>query len=75
MLSYEHIFQHSCDRHDFGDRNYGKNTTTKGPHLKLDPTQKRRRRSIDGAVPQVGRLLWFRAAADLPVPVAKGQCS
>ncbi len=46
MLKYERVFQHSCDRHDFGYRNYGKNTKTSGPHLKLDPTQSRKN-SID----------------------------
>ena len=46
MLKYEHTFVHSCDRHDFGYRNYGKNTSTPGPHLKLNPTQARKN-SID----------------------------
>ena len=46
MLKYKAVFQASCDRHDFGYRNYGKNTSTKGPHLKLDPTQSRKN-SID----------------------------
>lgn len=46
MLNYKHVFAHSCDRHDFGYRNYGKNTSTPGPHLKLSPTQARKA-SID----------------------------
>lgn len=46
MKLYEHVFQHSCDRHDFGYRNYGKNTSTPGPHPKLNPTHARKN-SID----------------------------
>lgn len=36
---YSGVFQKSCDRHDFGYRNFGKNTTTKGAHPKFSPTQ------------------------------------
>lgn len=36
--TYNKIFVHSCDRHDFGYRNFGKNTRTKGPHPKLSAT-------------------------------------
>jgi len=46
MLKYKAVFEHSCDRHDFGYRNYGKNTRTAGPHLKLNPTEARKH-SID----------------------------
>lgn len=46
MLKYKAVFEHSCDRHDFGYRNYGKNTKTPGPHLKLNPTETRKH-SID----------------------------
>ena len=42
MKLYEHVFKSSCDRHDFGYRNYGKNTSTPGPHPKLDPTRARK---------------------------------
>ncbi|MCA0296810.1 MAG: phospholipase [Actinobacteria bacterium] len=33
------IWQHSCDRHDFGYRNFGSNTTTPGVHHKFSPTE------------------------------------
>lgn len=46
MVKYKGVFKSSCDRHDFGYRNYGKNTTTPGPHLKLNPTTARKN-SID----------------------------
>lgn len=36
---YMGVFDHSCDRHDFGYRNFGKNTTTSGVHPKFSPTQ------------------------------------
>lgn len=36
---YMGVFEHSCDRHDFGYRNFGKNTTTPGVHPKFSPTE------------------------------------
>ncbi len=39
LSAYSHVFVHSCDRHDFGYRNFGKNTTTSGVHPKFSPTQ------------------------------------
>ena len=36
---YMGVFQKSCDRHDFGYRNFGSNTTTSGVHQKFSPTQ------------------------------------
>lgn len=36
---YGKVFEHSCDRHDFGYRNFGKNTTTPGVHPKFSPTR------------------------------------
>lgn len=35
MLLYMYVFYDSYNRHDFGYRNYGKNLSTAGPHLKL----------------------------------------
>jgi hypothetical protein len=46
MVKYRAIFEQSCVRHDFGYRNYGRNTSTSGPHLGLDPTHTRKN-SID----------------------------
>ena len=40
---FGHAFTPACDRHDFGYRNYGKNTSTPGVHLKLDPTSARKK--------------------------------
>ena len=39
LSAYGHIFVHSCDRHDFGYRNFGANTTTPGVHQKFSPTR------------------------------------
>ena len=36
---YMGVFQKSCDRHDFGYRNFGSNTTTSGVHPKFSPTE------------------------------------
>ena len=36
---YGKVFERSCDRHDFGYRNFGKNTTTPGVHHKFSPTR------------------------------------
>ena len=36
---YEGVFQKSCDRHDFGYRNFGSNTSTAGPHPSFSPTR------------------------------------
>ena len=36
---YMGVFEKSCDRHDFGYRNFGKNTSTSGVHPKFSPTQ------------------------------------
>lgn len=33
------VFEKSCDRHDFGYRNFGKNTDTDGTHPKFSPTR------------------------------------
>jgi len=33
------MWQKSCDRHDFGYRNFGSNTTTPGVHPKFSPTK------------------------------------
>ncbi|MEJ7649311.1 MAG: phospholipase A2 [Nakamurella sp.] len=46
LRAYGSVFEKSCDRHDFGYRNYGKNTTTPGVHPKFDPTSARKK-SID----------------------------
>jgi phospholipase A2-like protein len=39
IKAYGKVFEHSCDRHDFGYRNFGKNTTTPGTHPKFSPTR------------------------------------
>lgn len=36
---YGKVFEHSCDRHDFGYRNFGSNTSTPGTHPKFSPTR------------------------------------
>lgn len=42
LRAYGSVFEKSCDRHDFGYRNYGKNTSTPGAHPKFDPTSSRK---------------------------------
>jgi hypothetical protein len=42
LKNYSATFKHSCDRHDFGYRNYGSNTSTPGVHPKFDPDQYRK---------------------------------
>ncbi len=40
LKAYGQVFEKSCDRHDFGYRNFGKNTKdTAGPHPKFSPTR------------------------------------
>lgn len=39
VKKYSAIFVNSCNRHDFGYRNFGKNTSTPGVHPKFSPTQ------------------------------------
>lgn len=39
VKAYGKVFERSCDRHDFGYRNFGKNTKTPGVHPKFSPTQ------------------------------------
>lgn len=39
LKAYGKVFEKSCDRHDFGYRNFGKNTTTPGVHPKFSPTR------------------------------------
>jgi hypothetical protein len=39
---YKGKFVDSCNRHDFGYRNFGKNTSGPGVHLKLQPTRTRK---------------------------------
>lgn len=39
LAVYGEVFEASCDRHDFGYRNFGKNTTTPGVHPKFSPTR------------------------------------
>lgn len=40
VKAYGSVFEKSCDRHDFGYRNFGKNTKdTPGPHPKFSPTR------------------------------------
>ena len=39
---YKSLFVDSCNRHDFGYRNFGKNTSSPGPHYKFDPTRTRK---------------------------------
>lgn len=36
---YGKVFEHSCDRHDFGYRNFGSATNTSGTHPKFSPTR------------------------------------
>lgn len=36
---YGGVFGHSCDRHDFGYRNFGSATSTPGTHPKFSPTR------------------------------------
>jgi hypothetical protein len=45
LRHYSGTFQKSCDRHDFGYRNYGKNPANR-PLVRLDPTRARKN-SID----------------------------
>ena len=42
LRNYSNVFRHSCDRHDFGYRNYGSNTHTPGPHPEFDAWQYRK---------------------------------
>lgn len=42
LRNYSNVFRHSCDRHDFGYRNYGSNTSTPGRHPKFDPDRYRK---------------------------------
>ena len=42
LRNYSSVFRHSCDRHDFGYRNYGSNTSTPGRHPRFDPVQYRK---------------------------------
>ncbi len=39
IKAYGGVFEKSCDRHDFGYRNFGKNTSTAGVHPKFSPTR------------------------------------
>lgn len=42
LRAYGGVFEASCDRHDFGYRNFGSNTSTPGVHRKFDPTRTRK---------------------------------
>ena len=39
LKAYGKVFEHSCDRHDFGYRNFGSATSTPGAHPKFSPTR------------------------------------
>lgn len=39
LKTYGKVFESSCDRHDFGYRNFGSATSTPGTHPKFSPTR------------------------------------
>jgi len=73
LRHYSGVFEHSCDRHDFGYRNYGKGSSP-GVHLKLDPTEARRD-SIDSRFYSNMKLQCSSRYSHWYEVAAKGACN